>query len=209
MIFLLTLISFFSGSLMFSYWLGLLKKKNIKSVGDGNPGAANLWKAAGYKFGIFGVLLDFLKGYIPIKLILKNELVSDVQWLPIALAPLLGHAFSPFLKFHGGKALAVSFGMWSALTSFHVSFAYAVILAIMFSTLHVIKKGKPISSEEDGFQATLGMFLLSFYLHYRDFPMYILAIWLGNFLLFLYKNRTGNMQVIKNWVNKRNRELHV
>ena len=56
-----TVCAFLSGSFMFSYWLGLIAKKNLKTVGDGNPGALNLWKAAGYKLGIVGIILDFYK----------------------------------------------------------------------------------------------------------------------------------------------------
>ena len=42
--------------------------------------------------------------------------VSSWALVPVALAPVLGHAFSPFLRGRGGKAVAASFGIWSALT---------------------------------------------------------------------------------------------
>ena len=47
-----TLLCFLCGSLMFSYWIGLLIKLDIRQIGDGNPGAFNLWSGAGYKFGL-------------------------------------------------------------------------------------------------------------------------------------------------------------
>lgn len=65
MIIIYVIIEFLCGSLMFSYWLGLVSKKDLSTVGDGNPGAFNLWKAAGYKLGLAGVFLDFMKGYFP------------------------------------------------------------------------------------------------------------------------------------------------
>lgn len=194
---LLTVLCFLSGSLMFSFWLGIFIRKNIREVGDGNPGAANLWKAAGFKYGIIGILLDFLKGYIPLIIILKSALISDNQLIPVALAPIYGHAFSPFLKCNGGKSLAVSFGVWSALTAFHASLTYAIILAILSFIIRLLKKGKRVTSEEDGFQTTLGMILLGVYLYYFDFPGYILWIWLGNVLLLFYKNKKGIDQLIK------------
>lgn len=131
MIILLTAGSFLSGSLMFSYWLGLMTNKDLKAVGDGNPGAMNLWKSSGYLFGIAGIMLDFLKGYVPLMLIRGSEYAQGNLIIPLAIAPIAGHAFSPFLRGRGGKAIAVTFGIWSALTGFEISLVYAVILALL------------------------------------------------------------------------------
>ena len=197
MVYVLTIFCFLSGSMMFSYWLGLLVHKNIREVGDGNPGAANLWKAAGYRFGLTGIALDFLKGYLPVFVILHQEWVSGTSLIPIALAPIFGHAFSPFMKGKGGKSIAVSFGVWSALTQFQVSIAYAIILALILMVFKVMKKGKGTTSEEDGLQTTLGMLLLAIFLFYRQYPTYILWIWFGNFLLLFYKNMAWIFHLVK------------
>src|SRR5690606_14820148 len=110
-----TALAWLSGSLMFSYWLGCLKRRNLREVGDGNPGGVNLLKAVGIGWGLAGIALDFLKGYVPLVLLLWNGAVTGYELVPVAIAPVLGHAFSPFLKFQGGKAIAVTFGVWSAL----------------------------------------------------------------------------------------------
>ncbi|WP_339208649.1 glycerol-3-phosphate acyltransferase [Paenibacillus sp. FSL K6-3182] len=188
--------SFLSGSLMFSYWLGLLRKKNIKTVGDGNPGALNLWKSSGYKFGVVGILLDFLKGYLPVLFIMGSSYNHGYLIVPLAIAPVAGHAFSPFLKGKGGKAIAVTFGIWSALTGFEVSLAYAVILALMAGVSRMIYKNKPKSTEADGLQVVVGMLLLSVYLYIRMFSAAILLIWLGNFAILVYKHR---VEIGKSW----------
>lgn len=197
MILLITLLCFLCGSLMFSYWIGLMLKINIRSIGDSNPGAANLWSAAGYKFGLLGVILDFSKGYIPLYFVTANELVSGPALIPVALAPIFGHAFSPFLKFNGGKTVAVSFGVWSALTQFQASLYLAVILAILFVLLKMIKKGGKTTSGEDGLQTTTGFLLLSAYLMYEGYPTFMLWIWFGNSLLMLWKNWDGIYQVVR------------
>lgn len=188
--------SFLSGSLMFSYWLGLLRKKNIKTVGDGNPGALNLWKSSGYKFGVAGILLDFLKGYLPVLFIMGSSYNHGYLIVPLAIAPVAGHAFSPFLKGKGGKAIAVTFGIWSALTGFEVSLAYAVILALMAGVSRMIYKNKPKSTEADGLQVVVGMLLLSVYLYIRMFSAAILLVWLGNFAILVYKHR---VEIGKSW----------
>ncbi|MDQ0886927.1 glycerol-3-phosphate acyltransferase PlsY [Paenibacillus sp. V4I9] len=184
-----TVCAFLSGSFMFSYWLGLIAKKNLKTVGDGNPGALNLWKAAGYKLGMVGIILDFLKGYLILLLVLRNENVQGHSVISIALAPIIGHAFSPFLKGKGGKAIAVTFGVWSALSSFEVSLVFAVVLAILQSAIKVINRGKSTSTEADGSQVVVGFLLVGVYLYMRDYSSVIIWVWLGNFLLLAYTHR--------------------
>lgn len=184
-----TVCAFVSGSFMFSYWLGLIAKKNLKTVGDGNPGALNLWKAAGYKLGVVGIVLDFLKGYLILLFVLGNEKIQGYSMISIALAPIIGHAFSPFLKGRGGKAIAVTFGVWSALSSFEVSLAFAVVLAILLSAIKVINRGKSTSTEADGLQVVVGFLLVGIYLYMRDYSSAILWVWLGNFLLLAYTHR--------------------
>ncbi|MFX3636995.1 MAG: glycerol-3-phosphate acyltransferase [Candidatus Pristimantibacillus sp.] len=202
MIIWLTAGSFLSGSLMFSYWLGLVSRKNLKVVGDGNPGALNLWKAAGYKLGIIGVLLDFLKGYLPLLWIIGSDYGRGYLIIPLAIAPIAGHAFSPFLKGKGGKAIAVTFGVWSALTTFEVSLVYAVILALFAAVNRLIYRNRPKSTETDGLQVVCGMLLLSLYLYMRVFGAAILLVWLGNLVILIYTHRVELAVWLKKNFNK-------
>lgn len=188
------IIEFLCGSLMFSYWLGLAAKKDLTKVGDGNPGAFNLWLAAGFKLGLLGVLLDFLKGYFPLVVLVQRQLIADLSIATVAFAPILGHAFSPFLKGKGGKAIAVSFGVWSAVTQFKVSLVYAIILAILYVIARMVYRGENTPTETDGFMVVFGMWMLGFYLLFRAFPYYLMLLWLENSLLMTYKNK-GKLQV--------------
>lgn len=194
---MITLVCFLIGSLMFSYWIGRMLKVDIRSIGDGNPGAANLWSAAGYRFGLLGVLFDFMKGYLPISIVVNSGLASGDQLIPVVLAPIAGHAFTPFLKFNGGKSLAVTFGVWSALTEFRVSLAYALILAVLLLLTIAMKNGAMPTSDENGLMTTAGFVLMGIYLYYAGYPSYVIWIWLGNFLLLFWKNRVGITQLIR------------
>jgi len=189
LILLYTALEFLCGSLMFSYWLGRAVKQDLRNTGDGNPGAYNLFHAAGIKLGLAGVALDFGKGFFPLFFLVSGEYVRGLELVPVAAAPIFGHAFSPFLKGRGGKGIAVTFGVWSAVTSFEVSLVYAIILALFSLAASVIKKGRPVSSDADGFMVVAGMLLLAAYLVYRAFPLPILALWLANFLLLACTNR--------------------
>jgi len=184
---------------MFSYWLGLAVKKDLKTIGDGNPGAFNLWHAAGYKLGLLGVLLDFMKGYLPLVFFYESGLIRGNLLIPAALAPVVGHVFPVFHKFRGGKAIAVTFGVWSAITGFRISLMLAVILAVLQVIARVIKRGKPVSSEADGVMVVLGMTALGIYMKAAGFANHYLLIWLFNFIIFLFANRS---KLHKYWKEK-------
>lgn len=189
MIVLWTAVAGLSGSLMFSYWLGLAAKKNLQTIGDGNPGGYNLWRAAGFKFGLAGIVLDFMKGYLPLIIFLHLGYLNGYQIVPVAIAPIVGHAFSPFLKGRGGKAIAVTFGVWSALTGFEISLVYALILALLQIIARAIGKGKPVSSEANGLQVVFAMLLIVAYLFERVYSAPVIWFWFGNFLLLVYTHK--------------------
>ena len=116
--------SFLVGSLPFSVWLGrLFLHRDIRAVGDGNPGTTNVIRAGSPFLGILVLLLDTTKGVIPPLLVLNLPAHSSLDLFLAGSAPVLGHAFSPFLKFRGGKALAVTLGTWIGLTIWQVPVA--------------------------------------------------------------------------------------
>lgn len=113
---LYTLFSFLCGALPFSVWLSRWAGRDAREVGDHNPGATNALKAGGWGVGLLAFALDIFKGAFPVGLAWFVLGWRGWEIAPIALAPMFGHAFSPFLNFHGGKSLAVSLGIWIGLT---------------------------------------------------------------------------------------------
>jgi glycerol-3-phosphate acyltransferase PlsY len=110
-----SLVGYFLGAIPFSLLMGkYFAKQDIRTVGDGNPGGTNALKAGGLKTGIPAILLDILKGFLPVYLAQKSGL-AGWSLIPVCLAPILGHAVSPFLGFRGGKALGATGGVWVAL----------------------------------------------------------------------------------------------
>ncbi|MFZ5819349.1 MAG: glycerol-3-phosphate acyltransferase [Chloroflexota bacterium] len=115
------LLSFFLGCLPFSVWLGRwFAGADVRAVGDGNPGAVNAFKAGGWRVGLASLLLDVTKAALPVGL--AYQVIGLRGWpvFFIAIAPTLGHAFSPFLRFQGGKAIATMLGAWIGLTLYEV-----------------------------------------------------------------------------------------
>lgn len=206
MIIIWTAAAFLSGSLMFSYWLGLLANRNLKTVGDGNPGALNLWKAAGAAYGSAGIVLDFLKGFLPVFWFIQAADVSNYGIVLPAVAAILGHAFSPFMGGRGGKAIAVTFGVWSALTNFAASLMYAIILAVLLIISRLFAVGKRAGSDADGFQVVLGMLLLGVCLCAASYSRSILLCWLASFGILAYTHRRELQRMLgRQWNRTRSR----
>jgi len=196
------ILGFLSGSVMYAHLLGKIARVDLRAIGDGNPGAFNLWQAAGYRFGLLAVILDFLKGFVPVAVCLQTGVIhpDDPALIPIAAAPVLGHLFSPFLRYRGGKGIAVTFGVWSALTAFEVTLVYAVILAVLLVVGRALNGWRPVSSEADSFQVVIGMFAVSVWLHQRSYPAAIFWGWCANIALMIWAHRTGLRVFLKKWI---------
>ncbi|MBW4436419.1 MAG: glycerol-3-phosphate acyltransferase [Pleurocapsa minor GSE-CHR-MK-17-07R] len=131
-----TALGFFSGSLMFSYWLGKrMLGKDITTVGDGNPGTFNVFKAGGKAVGALAFLLDVLKGTIPVAIARYGFGLYGWELLPVALAPVFGHAFSPFMGWRGGKAVAVAFGVYMAITLWEMPVITGLTLGLYYTVI--------------------------------------------------------------------------
>ena len=175
----LTFLSYLSGSLMFSFWLGKLKNVDIRNYGDGNPGAVNAFKGAGWGIGVLALLLDYLKGFLPVYLVHQIFGINDIRIVPIAIAPVLGHAFSPFLRFRGGKSIAVTFGIWSGLTLWEGP----TLLGALFILLKFIVKIK-----NDAWYVLIGMAGLLIYLFFRYPEPVFISIFFINVLVLVIKH---------------------
>lgn len=177
-----TLIGYLSGSLPFSVWLTRwVLGVDVREVGeDQNPGSANAFKAAGkskWWLGLTALLLDGFKGLIPVAIAYYNFGVDGWAMVPVALAPIVGHAFSIFLKFKGGKAVATTFGVWTALTVYRAP----LVLGGFFIVLSLVLNS-------NAWAIIIGMLGLLGYLLLTSAEPWILAIWAGNMLIFIYKH---------------------
>jgi|OM-RGC.v1.016734812 glycerol-3-phosphate acyltransferase PlsY len=108
-IFLWMVVAFFLGSIpfgyLFVYWKG---KGDIRNFGSGNIGATNVSRAGGTLLGILTLLCDLLKGSLAV-LLVKTWAQSDWVFAAMLLS-VLGHIYTPWLKFKGGKGVATLCG---------------------------------------------------------------------------------------------------
>ena len=174
-----TVAGFLLGSIPFSYLVGrIMAHTDIRRYGDGNPGGINAWRAGGWRAGMPAILLDFLKGAVPVGV--ARALVGVSSWglVAVGLAPVLGHAFSPFLRLRGGKAVAATFGAWAGLTLAEGPTALGASVGILY-----------LVQRSDAWSVILGMLGLLVYLVVRGAHPGMFAIWGGHFLVLGWKHR--------------------
>ncbi len=125
-------LSFLCGALPFSVWLSkLAAHRDVRDYGDGNPGAMNAFKSGGKAVGLLVLLLDISKAAAPVGLAYQELGYRGGAMFLIALAPVLGHVFSPFLRFRGGKGIAAGFGVLIGLAQWKLAVP-AVLLVLLW-----------------------------------------------------------------------------
>ncbi len=171
------IVAFLSGSIPFSFLLGkIFSAGDIRKVGDMNPGAVNAWKAGGAKIGVPALILDFAKGMLPVLIALQAG-VANYTLTAVALAPIAGHAFTPFLGFRGGKAIAVTVGVWTGLTLWEAPVFIGVMLTFFY-----------LFQENDAWSVIFSIAALLGLLLYRWYYPEILLIWAGNMAILTLKH---------------------
>ncbi len=134
---------FLFGSIMFCEIIPkkVLHKDICEISVDNNPGAFNVFKHCGKKIGIPCLLLDVLKGFIPVLLASLLMDTHSIAFSFVLVAPALGHAVGLFNQFHGGgKCIAVSFGiMLGLLPVTYKPLVTLIALYVLFSTVIKIK----------------------------------------------------------------------
>jgi len=199
MVILLTPVCFLLGSIPFSVLLGRLAGRgDVRRFGDGNPGAANVLRAAGWGWAILALLLDGFKGAIPVGVAWYVLRVTGIAIVPVALAPVLGHAFSPWLGWHGGKAVTVTFGIWTGLTLGVGPTILGMLLGLAFAVLASSGWAVMLS------MLTFGLFIAGLY--GRQFPEWI-VVWALNVLIlgWMHREDLSWPPILRSWITRAGR----
>lgn len=128
--------AFLSGSIPWSYIIGRMRGLDIRRSGSGNVGATNLFRTCGRAAGITGLLLDALKGALPVLAAQRGILgltPSAGDWVlaSAGICAVLGHVFSPWLGFRGGKGVATTMGVLLFLAPLSVLTGLAVFTLVV------------------------------------------------------------------------------
>lgn len=133
---LLVLVGLLAGSIPFGYLAGRsLQGIDLRNVGSGGTGATNVLRTLGKKASATILILDFLKGLLPV--LAARWLGVDEWWVAaVAVAAVVGHCWSPFIGFKGGKGVATGGGAAIALFP-PILLIIPVILLIIWRSRYV------------------------------------------------------------------------
>jgi acyl phosphate:glycerol-3-phosphate acyltransferase len=191
------LVAYLLGSLPTGYVLAKAKGIDIRTVGSGNIGATNVFRVLGKPAGIFVLLVDALKGFVACYFVgtlvhhglLHTDLVpnshdQELHRIVGGVFAILGHNYTCWLRFKGGKGIATSAGVTLALlpAALGIAFCFWVLLSVTTRYVSVASIG--------------GAFILPFATWFvgRSPTMIVVAAAIGG--MAIYKHR-GNIQRLR------------
>jgi len=136
--------SYLLGSIPFGYLAGRLEGIDIRKVGSGNVGAANVVRVLGKRYGYPVFALDVSKGFAAVMISMQMAPGPPPEWnspeifgIVAAISSVLGHLYPPWLKFNGGKGVATSAGALLALTPVATLIGVAIWIVVFWLTRYV------------------------------------------------------------------------
>src|SRR5262252_9264962 len=133
---IVVLLAYLIGSIPFALILARRWGADLRQVGSGNLGAANVMRASGVTAGVLVAALDMAKGAASVWIASR---VSDSTDLPAAagLAAVVGHVYPIWLRFRGGKGVATACGAFAILTPLAVPPVLAIFAGVVWLTQYI------------------------------------------------------------------------
>ncbi|MBI2422083.1 MAG: glycerol-3-phosphate 1-O-acyltransferase PlsY [Candidatus Hydrogenedentes bacterium] len=184
------LLSYVLGSIPTGLWLGLrLKGVDIREHGSKNIGATNTLRVLGKGLGAVALLGDMAKGLAPV---LAAQQVSASVYLPVlcGVAAILGHSFSLFLGFRGGKGVATSSGVFLGLAPFPTLIAAAVFGSV-FAATRMVSAG-----------SILAALALAVSVFFFPLPPVVRGVAVVIAALVIFKHRSNIQRILKGEENR-------
>jgi glycerol-3-phosphate acyltransferase PlsY len=199
-------VGYLLGAIPTGYLVGKAKGIDIRTVGSGNMGATNVFRVLGKTAGIFVLIIDLLKGYFawPLAYVLlrrlhpTGETAGDLEWLSIlaGISAILGHNYTCWLKFKGGKGVATTAGVLASLPFTPTALPCTFLIAlVVFVIVFAVSKYVSLAS----ITAAASLPVSTWFLHGSQ-RMIIVAFFLG--ALAIYKHK-ANIQRLRNGTENR------
>jgi len=191
-ILLIIIISYLIGSIQSGILIGkIIYKTDVRQFGSKSSGATNIQRTIGLKPGIFVLVLDILKGFLPILFI---EIFTEENILGVmsCIFLVLGHCYPVFHKFKGGKGVATGFGSVVVLLPY-IALGIPIALPIIYKTRYV-SLGAILG-------CIISIFLIILFVALELLPSESLII-LFVPLLIIYKHKQNIIRLIQKKENK-------
>ena len=178
MIVVLMIVAYILGSIPNALWIGkVFKGIDVREHGSKNTGSTNAARVLGAKLGILTLILDISKGAIP-TLIATMLLDSSISVILVGICAILGHSFSIFMKFKGGKAVATTVGVFIVLVPGAILLA-AVIFFLVFGITRYVSLSSMIGA------ISLPIWIMIFY---KNIPLTIFGIIIAILIIVRHKS---------------------
>jgi glycerol-3-phosphate acyltransferase PlsY len=129
-------LAYFIGSIPFAWLTARGWGFDLRTIGSGNIGAANVMRASGTAAGVIVAVLDIAKGAVSV--IVAEQLTTDPALPAIAgLAAIVGHVYPIWLRFRGGKGVATACGVFSVLTPIAIVPSLVIFIAAVWLTRYI------------------------------------------------------------------------
>jgi glycerol-3-phosphate acyltransferase PlsY len=126
------IVSYLLGSIPTGYLIAKAKGVDIRAVGSGNIGATNVFRILGKTAGIFVLLVDALKGFVACRFVAFGPTApSETHEMVAGLFAILGHNYTCWLRFKGGKGVATTAGVLLALAPIGFAVALTMFLIVL------------------------------------------------------------------------------
>ena len=145
-IWLIPVAAYLLGSIPFGYLIVKMRRgTDVRASGSGNIGATNVTRVAGKTAGVATLLLDTGKGYVAVWLAMRWS-HENIRWImAAALAAIVGHMFSCWLGFRGGKGIATGLGVFLPI-SWQAVLAALVVWIVVVAFWRYVSLGSVVSA---------------------------------------------------------------
>lgn len=138
--------SYFIGAIPTSYLLSrFFAGIDLRQHGSGNLGATNLYRVLGWKFAVPAAVIDIAKGLIPVVVFAPQVTTSQLFALSCGVAAIVGHVFSAFVGFRGGKGVATAAGVMLGLAPLALAVS-AVVWGVLVRLTGYVSLGSIIAA---------------------------------------------------------------
>jgi len=194
------LVGYLLGSIPTGYVVARAKGVDIRSAGSGNIGATNVFRILGTPAGILVLLVDAAKGWIAVLIgmrmiwpwIAPDVVTGTAEWLGVAagVAAVLGHNYTFWLGFKGGKGIATSAGVLAGLVPLALLVALGVWIAVVVLSRYV------------SLASILGAFVLPFAVWFWRYSTLMITITALLAAMAIYKHKSNIQRLLKGTENR-------
>lgn len=176
---IMLILCYFAGAIPSGVWIGkIFKGIDVRDYGSKNSGATNCYRVMGAKLGIAVLVVDILKGFLPM-LIASKYVTGPFQTVFLGMVIILAHTYSCFINFKGGKGVATSLGVFLFLAPYVI-----LVLILVFFTVFTMFRYVSLASIISAGALPILVFIMD---KSNNIYLFVLSLIIGVFVIYRHK----------------------